>query len=281
MSEARSSPRPNGIVTLLTDFGMQDAYVACMKGVILGLAPHARLVDITHEVAPQAIGEAAYLLRSTHHYFPPGTVHVSVVDPGVGGERRAIAVATPEAYFVAPDNGLLAPIVEEAREVHGDEVSLIELTEPRYWRSEISTTFHGRDIFAPVAAHLLNGVGLGELGRPLAAIARGTMQPVGVGLDGTIRGAIVHVDRFGNCITNIAGTNLPRGPVLAHLVVEIAGQRIEGLYRTYSDGPVGTPMALVGSSGFLELAVRNGNAARWLGVVAGDRLIVRTGGTTA
>ncbi len=138
--------RPNGIITLLTDFGVEDEYVAVMKGVILGIAPQARFVDITHAVSPQAIGEGAYLLQSAWPYFPVGTVHISVVDPGVGTDRRAIAVATPRAVFLGPDNGLLAPLIEDGRDQWGDSVQVIGLGERSFWLPEISNTFHGRDI---------------------------------------------------------------------------------------------------------------------------------------
>ena len=266
--------RPNGIVTLLTDFGLRDGYVAMMKGVILGIAPHAVLVDITHDVTPQAIGEGAYLLRSGYHYFPPGTIHMVVVDPGVGSERRALAVATPEAYFVGPDNGVLSSVIKDARQKHGADVGVVELTEPRYWLPDISRTFHGRDIFAPVVAHLLQGTPLASLGRPAGPIQEGVSRPPTSVADGSIEGEIVHVDRFGNCITNITRSDLHLRGIGDRLTVLIAGERVPGIYQTYSMGPIGLPMALFGSSGHLEVAVCNGNAAKSLGVMAGDRLRV-------
>ena len=266
--------RPNGILTLLTDFGLRDGYVAMMKGVILGIAPHAVLVDITHDVTPQAIGEGSYLLRSGYRYFPPGTIHLVVVDPGVGSDRRALAVATPDAYFVGPDNGVLAPVIEDARGQHGADVSVVELTDARYWLPHISRTFHGRDIFAPVAAHLLGGAPLAALGRPAGPIRQGVTRPPTAAAGGGIEGDIVHVDRFGNCITNITRNDLDRRGIDDRLTVLIAGERVPGIYQTYSMGPVGLPMALFGSSGHLEVAVCNGNAAKALGVMAGDRLRV-------
>lgn len=263
--------QPNGIITLLTDFGSCDGYVAIMKGVILGIAPHAHFVDITHDVTPQAIGEASYILRSSYCYFPPGTLHLVVVDPGVGGERRAIALGTPDAIFVGPDNGVLAPVADEYR-AQGAALQIVELTERRFWRPEVSATFHGRDIFAPVAAYLLAGQPLQTVGTPLSDLRPSVVEQPRAGDGGIVEGRILHVDRFGNCITNITARHLEAYGAEMSVVVEIAGERVPGLYRTYSLGPVGVPMALVGSSGHLEVAVYNGNAAKSLGVTTGDRL---------
>lgn len=264
----------NGIITLLTDFGIEDEYVGAMKGVILGIAPHARLVDITHQVAPQAIGEASYLLGAAYPYFPPGTVHIAVVDPGVGGERRAIAVATPAAVFLGPDNGLLAPVLQAEREQWGERAEVRELSNRSLWRAAVSSTFHGRDVFAPTAAHLLNGAPLADLGSVLEEVHPSTVQPPRSDVHGALHGEIVHVDRFGNCISNITRRHLKDAGLSGALRVEIAGQHVAGLYTTYSAAPVGIPIALIGSSGHLELAVREGQASRALTVVTGTRLRV-------
>ncbi|HSH81779.1 MAG TPA: SAM-dependent chlorinase/fluorinase [Herpetosiphonaceae bacterium] len=266
--------KPNGIITLLTDFGLQDEYVGAMKGVILGIAPHARLVDITHQVAPQAIGEASYLLGAAYPYFPPGTVHIAVVDPGVGSERRAIALTTPAAVFLGPDNGLLAPVLEAEREQWGERAEVRELSNRSLWRSEVSRTFHGRDIFAPTAAHLLNDVPLAGLGNVLVDVHPSAVQPPQPDGLGVLHGEIVHVDRFGNCISNITRRHLRDAGLSGALRVEIAGQRVAGLYATYSAAAVGIPIALIGSSGHLELAVRDGQASRALEVLMGARLCV-------
>ena len=266
--------QPRRIITLLTDFGLYDGYVAIMKGVILGIAPQALLVDITHDVPPQAVGEAAYLIQASYRYFPAGTVNLVVVDPGVGSERRAIAVETPEVCFVGPDNGVLAPVIEEGRGQYGDRVKLVQLSDPRFWLPEISATFHGRDIFAPVAAHLLNGVPLSSLGPPIQSFQPGLIQSPRAGEDGAVHGQIVHVDRFGNCITNVTTQHLAEYSLRDRLLIEVGGQQVRGLYRTYSAGPMGIPLALIGSNGHLELAIRNGHAARSLGVAAGDYLTV-------
>lgn len=265
--------KASGIITLLTDFGLSDAYVAIMKGVILSIAPRATIVDITHEVPPQSILEGAYLLQTSYRFFPPGTIHVAVVDPGVGTDRRPIAIQTDRSALVGPDNGLLAPIVDEIRADRGD-VRIVELTEQKFWLPVISATFHGRDIFSPVAAHLLNGAALAELGRPIVDIRPSVVPAPTPGLMGAVEGQIIHVDRYGNCITNITRGDLDEHAFDGRLHVDIAGERLTGLYRAYSLGPVGVPMALIGSSGHLELAVCNGNAAKSLGVTAGDRLRV-------
>jgi S-adenosylmethionine hydrolase len=266
--------QPHGLITLLTDFGLRDGYVAIMKGVILGIAPHARFVDITHEVTPQAIDEASFLLQSAYPYFPRGTVHLAVVDPGVGSDRRPLAVATSEGYFVGPDNGLLAPIVDQARRRRDGPVTVVELTEPRYWLPEISATFHGRDIFAPVAAHLVAGVPIEALGRPLDDIRPSSVEKPRPVSQAIVEARIVHVDRFGNCVTNVTLSDLQAFGLGDTLIVRIGAEHIRGLYRAYSLAPVGVPVALIGSSGHLELAVPNGSATKTLGVTTGDRLLV-------
>ncbi len=271
-----SDMQPNGTIALLTDFGFKDGYVACMKGVILGIAPQAHVVDITHEVSPQDIGEGSFLLDSVCPYYPRGTIFVAVVDPGVGTNRRALAIKTNHAYFIGPDNGLLAAMVDTARDEAPDDVDIVELVESRYWRPNISPTFHGRDIFAPVAAHLAAGVSFASLGRCIDEIVPSVLPPPRHKCHGVIEGSIIHIDRFGNCVTNVTQADLAANDA-AHpteLVVELAGQRVPGLYETYSVGPVGVPMALFGSSDHLEIAVRNAPASKWFGVTVGDRVRV-------
>lgn len=267
---------PNGIITLTTDFGLGDAYVAIMKGVILLIAPEARLIDYTHGIMPGNIVEAAYLLRSGYSYYPRGTIHVVVVDPGVGSARRAILVQTPDAVFIGPDNGVFTLVAEDARQTWGDSVQTIELTERRFWLPQVSATFHGRDIFAPTAAWLLRGTPLHELGHPISDPTSAEVvqpQPIGPRLLG---GQIIHIDRFGNCITNITAAHLERHGLGRQIVVQIIDQQLPGLFRTYVDGPHATPMCLIGSSEHLEIAVFNGNAAQYLGVAIGDKLHVRS-----
>lgn len=268
--------QPNGIVTLTTDFGLEDAYVAIMKGVILGIAPAARIIDYTHGIKPGNVAEATYMLKSGYRYFPRGTVHVVVVDPGVGSARRALALQTPAATFVGPDNGVFTLIVAEAQQEWGTDVRIIELTEPQFWLPEVSGTFHGRDIFAPVAAHLINGTALAALGQPISTPTVAHFAQPQQPATGLIQGQIIHIDHFGNCITNITAEHLLCAELGQRIVIEIIDQQLPGLFRTYMDGPTGTPMCLIGSSGHLELAVSNGNAARHLGVDIGDKLRVRS-----
>jgi S-adenosylmethionine hydrolase len=268
--------RPNGIITLTTDFGLADSYVGSMKGVILGIAPDLRLVDITHAIGPQDTHQAAYILKTFYGYFPPGTVHLIVVDPGVGSQRRAIAFGTPEAIFIAPDNGILTHPWRDAQARWGPEACMVvELTEQRFWRDRVSNTFHGRDIFAPVAAHLASGAPLEALGTRMPALNEATLDQPVRGRSGELVGRIIHVDHFGNCITNITPHDLAEAGRSLQVVVEIIDQRISGLQQAYADGPIGALIALIGSSDHLELAVRNGNAAQTLGVGIGDTVRVR------
>jgi S-adenosylmethionine hydrolase len=256
-------PRP---LTLTTDFGTQDAYVAAMKGVILERCPEAHLVDVTHEIAPQDVMEAAFVLRQAAPFFPSETVHLVVVDPGVGTERRPVALRAGERFFVGPDNGLFSLVL-------GDDASpdaAVALDAPDRWRTpDPSTTFHGRDIFAPAAAHLAAGRPLDELGSPVEAL-----EPLRWALpitdDQGIQGWTVHVDHFGNCITNI-----PRALFEEHrdgrgFKCYAGGTILSERVPTYGATAEGEPLLLFGSSGFLEIAVNSGNAAKLLGIQQGD-----------
>lgn len=253
------------IITLLTDFGNRDSYVAEVKGVILSICPNATLVDISHEVAPQNVAEGAFLLAQAAPYFPTGTVHLAVVDPGVGSQRAAVAVCVANACFVGPDNGLLQPMLER---VSG--YTAVSLSNRAYWRvAQPSATFHGRDVFAPVAAHLANGVPLAALG-PMAVSLASLPQDARPARDGEgWRGQIIHVDRFGNLISNIPGEWLADGQ---RWVATIAGRSDIVLVGTYADVAPGAPLMLVGSHGYVELAVNRGSAAAMLGVALGATL---------
>jgi S-adenosyl-L-methionine hydrolase (adenosine-forming) len=267
--------RPNGIITLTTDFGLSDGYVGTMKGVMLGIAPEARVVDVTHTIGPQEIHQAAYIVQSFYRFFPAGTVHLVVVDPGVGTTRRPIVLSTPEALFVAPDNGVLSYAWWEALERWGrDQVSVHEIAEQRFWLQQISTTFHGRDIFAPVAAHLARGAPPDSIGPRLSGLTEATLEQPALGRGGELVGRIIHVDHFGNCITNITPEHLRSFGLGERVVAQIIDQRIPGLYRTYGESAPGTLIALIGSNNRLELAVCNGSAARTLGVGIGDAVKV-------
>ncbi len=273
------------IITLTTDFGLADPYVAAMKGAILSLNPSSVIVDITHEVRPQQVAQAAFLLAQALPYFPAGTIHVVVVDPGVGTARRALALCTPEALLVGPDNGVLsAALPEEPRRQAGPEPRPREVDLPegyravaikhrRYMRRPVSATFHGRDIFAPVTAHLSLGVDLQALGPTVHRVRalppfRAHRRP-----DGVPEGHVLHVDGFGNLITDVRVEDLST----TRTEVTIGGQRIEGLASTYAEEP--ELKALAGSTGYLEVACRGGSAARRLGVEIGAGVLVRAEST--
>ncbi|MEJ2732629.1 MAG: SAM-dependent chlorinase/fluorinase [Anaerolineae bacterium] len=250
------------IITLTTDFGQSDSYVGAMKGVILSLCPEATLVDICHEIHPQAVRQAAYVLSTAIPYFPPGTVHLVVVDPGVGSQRRPIVVQSGRALYVAPDNGVLSFGLRQ------DPPQLaIHLTEPTYRLSRISATFHGRDIFAPAAAHLACGSAPSEMGEPISLSDLCTLPTIEPQqqADGTWLGEILHIDRFGNLITNFQSPE-PQST----FAVMVAEQRIDTLSRTFAAVGPGELVAYVGSTDYLEIAVREGNAAHWLQLDVGD-----------
>jgi len=258
------------IITILSDFGTRDSYVAQVKGVILGICPQATLVDICHQVAPQAVAEASFLLAQAAPYFPEGTVHLAVVDPGVGTDRTPIAVRTAATFFVAPDNGLLEGVLAGAA-----AYEVVALTNQAYWRVKTpSATFHGRDIFAPVAAHLANGVPLTDLGPHLMNITPLPDQGRPSRFGSVLRGHIVHVDRFGNLISNVPGDWLGGE---TNWVAEISGY-YASLHRTYADVVTGALLALVGSHGYLEFAVNGGSAAEIVAAGVGTPIAVRIAG---
>ena len=268
------------IVALVTDFGSTDHYVGAMKGAILSVAPDAQLVDILHDVAPQDIEGGAHALTSAYAVFPAGTVFVAIVDPGVGSARRGLAVEAGVHRFVAPDNGILTGLFED----HPD-ARVHALAAKRFWRDPVSPTFHGRDIFGPVAGHLAMGARLDDLGPAATDALRLPRTPVrAVGPD-EWEASVVHVDRFGNVTTNVSARVLDE--ILAapdgerREVVVHAGPVSAPLVATYSDVPAGEPCALVGSSGRLEVAVNGGSAATVAGVQKGATLRVRRVRATA
>jgi hypothetical protein len=260
---------PKPVITLTTDFGQADAYVGTMKGVILGICPGAALVDISHEIGPQAVRQAAYVLSTATAHFPKGAVHLVVVDPGVGSDRQPIAVQTARACYVAPDNGVLG--LSLAQDLPRKAVR-IRVAGSRFVRPEISATFHGRDVFAPVAAHLACGVTLDEVGDEIPI--SGLVPLIGIepqaDAGGDTLGEVLHVDRFGNLVTNI---QYPTGQYPLpnpNLSLRVGRVRIAGLSRTFSDVAPGEVVAYVGSSGYLEVAEREGHAAQRLAVGVGD-----------
>jgi len=271
------------IITLTTDFGLTDAYVATMKGVILSINPEANIVDICHTIKPQNIAEAAFVLSTAYPFFPRGTIHVVVVDPGVGTERRAIILKTPTACFVAPDNGVLSYVVQEylvkprvAASQHlaelGPGLEAVAITKPKYWRSPVGDTFHGRDIFAPVAARLSLGQPPLEFGEKITTLTVLPISKPHKGANGSLVGHILHIDSFGNLITNVNRHDLPEARET--ITVEVGGRLIKGLSRTYAEGQ--GLLSLIGSSDYLEISLKEGNASAYLNAKVGDEVKITT-----
>jgi S-adenosylmethionine hydrolase len=260
------------VITLTTDFGTEDGNVGVMKGVICGINPYASIVDLSHDVAPQDVAGASYLLRRAYAYFPRGTIHLLVVDPGVGSERRAIAAQSTQAFFVAPDNGILTYVLQELRK-SGQEMRIVSLTNPAYWLPRVSNVFHGRDIFAPVAAHLSLGVEIGALGDDIEDVVMLSPLPLEI-QNGKVTGLVAHIDHFGNLLTNIPESEVVS---LGHRVtVSVAGRKIEGLSRTFAQGQPGQLIAYIDSSGHLAIAAVNGSAQQLLQSRLGESVQVTT-----
>ena len=243
------------MITLLTDFGTADYFVGAVKGAILSVNPKAVIADITHEIPPQDIEAGAFTLLASYKTFPVGTIHMAVVDPGVGSTRRPIVVSAGEQLFVGPDNGIFSYICDRE-----SSHRTFHITAEKYFRPSPSSTFHGRDIFAPVAAALSNGVKPEELGPEIGDEVR--LEP----LDRVTR--IIHIDRFGNCITNITRDHLKPGAGLL-----INGKTIYDFRKFYGEDPSSTPFAIWGSAGFLEISVNGGSAAKALRVERGDKVV--------
>jgi S-adenosylmethionine hydrolase len=246
---------PAGLITLLTDFGTADAFVGVMKGVILSIDRQACVVDLTHAVPPQQVLTGAFLLRSAVDFFPDGTIHVAVVDPGVGSGRQPIVVATEKGFLIGPDNGLLSLAASRMR-----RRAMWRIEQREFLRHPVSQTFHGRDIFAPAAAHLSRGVDPQRFGPALDAMVE-LAVPAASHTASQISGEVLYVDHFGNLVTNIDAEALGRFPAPG-VSVSIAGSRVAGPVSAYAAVAEGTPLAIVGSWGTMEIAVRNGSAAR-------------------
>jgi len=250
----------NGVLTLLTDFGIKDHFIGVMKGVIADIAPQVKVIDITHQVQPQNIAEGSRMLQAAVPYFPPGTVHVAVVDPGVGTKRRAIAARIGTQYFVAPDNGLLSALIKKAK-LDEKCVQIFALDQPEYWLPDPSTSFHGRDIFSPVGAHLANGLPIEKLGHPIHdPVTLSLSQPERTA-DGW-RAEVVWVDVFGNLSTNLPQEAL--SGIEQEIRIMVQGETIVGLSRTFGDAETGALVAIIDSTGHLAIAEVNGNAAKRL-----------------
>lgn len=252
------------VIALLTDFGTADHYVAAMKGVILSIAPEAILVDITHEIEPQNIRAGAFVLSQCFRDFPTGTIFVAVVDPGVGTDRKALAVRTDEFTFVAPDNGILSPVIETGT------FKAFEITDRKFLRSAVSSTFHGRDIFAPAAAHIFNGTSPENLGPQVTELIQlGPLMPAAKEKS-RVTGQILHVDRFGNLITNLTMNDIAGG----FKAIVLGDLSVTGVFNNFEDAQDEELFAFVGSGGFVEIALKNGSAQEKSGASAGDRVIL-------
>lgn len=260
--------QPLSLLAFLSDFGLEDPYVGIVKGVLLGINPALQIVDLTHKIPRQDVAAGAFALGSAYRNFPSGTTFLAVVDPGVGSERIGLLVITGPYAFIAPDNGLLTLILRQA-----PSPSCYRLAEERYFRHPVSATFHARDVFAPVAAHLSLGVEPSAIGPAHSNPVYLPWPEPRTTADGLL-GEVIHVDRFGNLITNVDDTCIRKMPPGRPRTVEIAGNCCS-LLRTYADAPRHALLGLIGSSGFLEVAVNRGSAAILLGVGTGEHLLVR------
>lgn len=266
----KSTQQTTNVIVLLTDFGLRDGFVGAMKGVILRINPKATIVDLTHEIQPQDVNAAAYVLWSAYSFFPSGTVFAVVVDPGVGTKRRILCVEGQDYIFLAPDNGVLKylgadGVLRRAWEVKNDRYSL----------SHVSSTFHGRDIFAPMAAHLSLGLKPSKLGRRVTLTGeRREFTHLLNTSTGAFHGNVIHVDRFGNLITNLRvrpGEALPSGRV----TVRIKSRAIQGLSHAYAQGSPNKPVALINSSNLIEIGAKNGSARELLKAKVGDKVMIQ------
>lgn len=261
------------LITLLTDFGTADFFVGAMKGVILSINPDARIVDITHEIPPHDVRAGAFTLLAAYATFPTGTIHVGVVDPGVGSERRPILVVSRNYCFVGPDNGLFSYVYEREAQVR-----VFHLTNRKYFRAHVSATFHGRDLFAPVAGALSNGVEAAALGGEITDYVR--LEPLAVRKleGGAHEASVIHVDRFGNCVTNITREDLSEKMLERGARLLVAEREITSFRKYFAEegSPGGELFAVWGSAGFLEIAAFQASAAKLLGIERGERVLILT-----
>ena len=253
------------IVTLTTDFGLQDYYVSAMKAVMLDIAPDVRFVDISHEVPDQDIMAGSWVLQNSAPLFPPNSVHLVVIDPGVGTDRNPIALKVDDQYYVGPDNGIFSLLTEDK------DFEAVRLTNSDYWRDKPSNTFHGRDIFAPVAAHLSNGVDISELGEPLNELKTYRWASPIADKDG-LQGWIIHIDKFGNLITNLPQTLIDDVIGERPVKIYVGNMILDQLVPTFGSVPEGEPAAYIGSSGMLEIGINKGDAAEMMSVKKGAQI---------
>ncbi|MDZ7805980.1 MAG: SAM-dependent chlorinase/fluorinase [Gracilimonas sp.] len=255
------------IITLTTDFGLQDHYVSAMKAVMLGIAPDVRFVDVSHEIPAQDIMAGAWVVKNTAFLYPPGTVHLVVVDPGVGTSRHPIALKIKDQYFVGPDNGIFSLLFKEY------EYEAFKLNNSEFWRQGVSNTFHGRDIFAPVSAHLSTGIPLEEIGEPIDELVTYHWAVPIADKDG-LQGWVVHIDRFGNLITNISDKLIEDHLKKKSVKIYVGNTMLNKIVSTFGDVEEGEPAAFIGSSGMLEIGINKGNAARMLSVDKGAQISI-------
>lgn len=263
-------PKTQHLITLITDFGLQDGYVGVMKGVIANINPSSKIIDISNNINPQDIFQAAYVLYNSYSYFPKGTIHVVVVDPGVGSKRKILCLRAKDHFFLAPDNGVLSLIFDGE-----DAPSIREVTNEKYFLQEVSNTFHGRDIFAPVAAHLSKGGSHKELGKRVSSIKKINIPKPIRSPGGVITAEIIHVDGFGNLVTNINKDVFNRMSVKSKKPLIIVGKKkIKKISNSYKDVRDKELLAIFGSSGYLEISISCGNAGDVLDIKKGDKLVL-------
>jgi S-adenosylmethionine hydrolase len=265
------------LITLLTDFGTADYFVAAVKGVILNGNPTANIVDITHDIPPQDIEAAAFTLLAASSSFPPGTIHVAVVDPGVGSARKPILIKLGEQFFVGPDNGIFSYVCER-NESLDISAEVFHLTNAGYFRHPVSATFHGRDVFAAVAAALSTGVKPDQLGTSISSMVRLSPLRPAASRDGKLRARIIHIDRFGNCVTNITKNDLTEKMIAAGATLRLKGKSLKSFRKFFAEENAGKDavFGIWGSAGFLEIAAANKSAAKLLKARRGDAVVVST-----
>lgn len=252
------------IVTLTTDYGDRDGYVGAVKGVLLRFAPDAQLVDVTHQIPPHDIEEGAYVFYSAARFFPEGTYHLVVVDPGVGGDRRPIGVRSRRGVYVGPDNGLLSWVY-----AWESPIEVYHLTQERFFLEPVCSTFHGRDIFAPVVGHLLQGLPIRRLGPRIQDYVLFEIPKVERFRGGRV-GEIVHVDRFGNCVTNLTEEDVDSLGPRRRIVFRVGKTEIRGIKKTFASVAKGEPVVVIGGAGTIEIALREGSAAERFSLQVGD-----------
>ncbi|MEK7699764.1 MAG: SAM-dependent chlorinase/fluorinase [Planctomycetota bacterium] len=283
--------RRASVITLLTDFGSQDAYIGIMKGVVAGINPSATVIDICHDIPPQDVFGGAYLLSTAYHYFPKGTIHVAVVDPGVGSKRDIVCVEFQDCFFITPNNGLLSFVIQQE-----SPRRIVRATNTRYFLQSPSNTFHGRDIFAPLAAYMSLGVKLHRLGNKIDRLERLNISAPAQEKSDQLVGEVLYIDRFGNLITNITSSHLlqysfnltPSAPILSQhgrtkngltttVAIEtiIGKEKIVGLCAAYMDVGKGRPLAIIGSTGYLEISINQGNAQKYFKAKRESKVTVR------